>query len=88
MPSFYEGFPISLLEAECAGVKCIVSNNITKEVNVLNDISYLPLDISEWVNEIIKDGENIDRSICACKLREKGFDTESEIKNIQDLYKQ
>ena len=88
MPSFYEGFPISLLEAECAGVKCIVSNNITKEVNVLNDISYLPLDISEWVNEIIKYGGNIDRSRCACKLREKGFDTESEIKNIQDLYKQ
>lgn len=86
MPSFYEGFPISLIEAECAGVKCIVSNNITKEVNVLNDILYLPLDIYLWVKEIINYNEAKDRNICAAKLKEKCFDTETEIKKIQALY--
>ena len=86
MPSFYEGFPISLIEAECAGLKCIASAVITREVNVLGSISYLPLTISSWVEELQKMNIEIDRSGCANLLKENGFDTEKEIVKIQELY--
>lgn len=86
LSSYYEGFPLSLLEAECAGLKCIASDAITREINVLGNISYLPLEIEEWVNEIDSFSFGINRGKCAQELKQKGFDTETEIKNIQDLY--
>lgn len=33
MPSKYEGFPIVLVEAQASGLKCLISDNITNEIN-------------------------------------------------------
>ena len=43
MPSFVEGFPITLIEAQANGIECIVSDTITKETNVSGHITYLPI---------------------------------------------
>jgi glycosyltransferase involved in cell wall biosynthesis len=37
-PSLYEGLPITLLEAQAAGLRCLVSNSISKEADVLPDL--------------------------------------------------
>lgn len=55
-PSFSEGVPVSLVEAQAAGIKCLVSNNVTNEVVISNIIKYR--DISEkpelWVKDIFE----------------------------------
>ena len=35
MPSFYEGLPFVLIEAQAAGLPCIVSDNVSIEANIL-----------------------------------------------------
>lgn len=55
MPSLNEGLPVSLVEAQAAGLDCLVADNITREVDIIGNISYLPInksDIDEWVNNI------------------------------------
>lgn len=54
-PSNYEGFGIVIVEAQAAGIPCIVSDRIPKEVFVTDSIINLPLEYSadKWAEEIM-----------------------------------
>lgn len=52
MPSLYEGFGIAALEGQAAGLPCLLSDRITREVKVMDDVKYLPIDNRQWVNAI------------------------------------
>jgi glycosyltransferase involved in cell wall biosynthesis len=58
MPSLYEGFPLVLVEAQANGLKCDVSENISKEVDKTGLIKFLPItDCKYWVEHIIGLGQ-------------------------------
>ncbi len=51
LPSLFEGLPITLIEAQAVGVKCLASDRITEEAQ-LGLVEYLPLDYAAWINRI------------------------------------
>ena len=52
-PSLYEGLPLVLVEAQANGLNLIVSNAITKEVNLTNRMQFLSLENKdEWIRAI------------------------------------
>lgn len=55
-PSLYEGLPVALIEAQANGLMCFASSVITKEVQVLDNIQFLPLDMSacEWAGHVLQ----------------------------------
>ena len=56
-PSLYEGLPNTVVEAQATDLKCVISNKITKEVNITENVKFLNIedkDIDEWVKEILK----------------------------------
>ena len=62
-PSLYEGMPNTVIEAQACGLKCIISDRITKEADLTSSVSYLPIkenDIQVWSNEI---GKSMNRFI-------------------------
>jgi glycosyltransferase involved in cell wall biosynthesis len=53
MPSFYEGLPVSLIEAQASGLKIFASDKIAKETNLTNNIDYLDiLNVHTWTSHI------------------------------------
>lgn len=55
LPSKYEGLPIVLVEAQMAGLYCIVSTDVSQEANISNRVLYLSKeDRNDWIESILK----------------------------------
>lgn len=76
MPSIAEGFPVTLVEAQAAGLPCVVSNIITQEIDATNTIEFLSLSesITKWKQSISKKLNHTYRYNNINKLRSKNFD--------------
>lgn len=66
MPSLFEGLPLTLVEEQANGLRCIVSDAITKEVDLSGNVRFLSLQLSgrHWAEYINRELETpVDRSI-------------------------
>lgn len=54
-PSFYEGMPNTVIEAQATGLPCIISDTITKEANITDKTKFLSLDSSAtyWARKVL-----------------------------------
>lgn len=53
-PSFYEGMPNTVIEAQATGLPCLIADTITKEANVTGLVRYMPLKApEEWAKEAL-----------------------------------
>lgn len=89
LPSLFEGLPIVMTEAQVSGLHCIISDTITPEADISENVTFLPLDIGaerwgEIVCEKLADGGN-QRDIYAEKIRNTAFDINSEAKRLEQI---
>jgi glycosyltransferase involved in cell wall biosynthesis len=86
LPSKFEGFPVSLVEAQMNGLDCLVSDKITTEVNFTGHINYLSIDDGSqlWSNALLKSA-NRGRLIRYSANSEK-YDISYQGKKLQQLY--
>lgn len=85
LPSLYEGFPVTLIEAQATGVPCVVSSIISKETNICGKVHYLDLDkpTIEWIR--IMKREVGQRYLQEAKLvRKLGYDIAEISKSVMD----
>ena len=89
LPSKGEGFGLACIEAEAAGLPCVISNNFPSEVNITGDVQFIPLeeDISKWADAIIASLEkNIDRTSGNKILRESPYSRAGSGSMLTDFY--
>lgn len=87
MPSLYEGLPVAAVEAECSGLPTVLSENITKEVQLTNNVLFISLDESAeyWSKQIYRFKEAL-RSDSSMDIVNKGYSIQSEAKKLQQYY--
>ena len=80
-PSLYEGLPLALIEAQCSGLKLYCSDTVSSEVNVTQNVDFLPLSDTpnSWANFIINDIHNIHRVDMTGLVRSSGYDISSVV---------
>ncbi|WP_261179251.1 glycosyltransferase [Anaerobacillus sp. CMMVII] len=85
-PSLFEGLPVVLVEAQAAGLNCIVSDTITTETNVTGRLNFLSLNDppSVWADTILSTSYGHEET--AEILREKGYDTVTMAKWLTGYY--
>lgn len=86
MPSLWEGLSIAVIEAQASGLNVIASDHLSSESKITDNIKFLPLEESLWVNEIksVKEVKNtrVDESL---KIKYAGYDMSSSAKIIQNI---
>ena len=50
LPSLFEGYPVTLIEAQVSGLPCFVSDVVTREASVTDDCYFVELDEVVWSN--------------------------------------
>ncbi|MBE6740957.1 MAG: glycosyltransferase family 1 protein [Ruminococcaceae bacterium] len=87
MTSLYEGLPVVAVEAQACDLPCVLTDTITPEVKVTENVKFLGLydEPIKWAKEIleIKPAKRVSRK---AELQKAGYDIESEAKRMQDLY--
>lgn len=54
-PSIYEGLGIAAIEAQAAGVPCLLSNRISEECKVTDNVEFCPLENPDiWIRQMTK----------------------------------
>ena len=84
MPSLFEGFPVTLIEAQAAGLPCVVSSTISREVDVTGNVSFVDLDASVevWAERIAeKYGSKTEDN--TEMLKAAGYDIKDVAKRIE-----
>jgi glycosyltransferase involved in cell wall biosynthesis len=85
-PSLFEGLPVVLVEAQAAGLQCMISDSITNECDITGRIEFLSLQQrpENWADQILSTTyEHFDTSDMLIK---KGYDTLTMSKWLSDYY--
>lgn len=84
-PSLYEGLGIVLIEAQCAGLPCIVSTEVPKEAEISNLIQFCTLsNIEEWLK--IDWQGNHNREKCFEFVKESEYEITLEVEKLENKY--
>lgn len=86
-PSFYEGMPNTVIEAQACGLQCIIADTITKEAKVTDLVSFMRLSDSpeKWAQTVLAKAQiQNPRDRYAIEMNQKGYG----IKQCVDLFTQ
>lgn len=86
LPSLFEGLAITSIEAQTSGLRCLLSDTISREAEVTELVTFLPLDEQIWVEEMAQSRPAYERERKDKEIEAAGYDIKSAVKKLEKLY--
>ncbi len=85
-PSHFEGLPVTMIEAQAAGLPCIKSDAVTDECVVTDLVTSLPItDPTVWAKEALR-LRSTPRKDQSEAIRKSGYDIETAAQKLEHFY--
>lgn len=87
LPSFWEGLPVTVIEAQANGLHCVVTHGLTEEMNALGMVAYVPLEdgAAAWANALFQ-GADCPREDTYGRMKASGYDIHTTAPWLQNFY--
>ncbi len=89
-PSFYEGLGMVVVESECLGLPCFVTDTLPCDLDINDNIYRLSLDKSPkiWADCILKNASHkTDNETALNNIRNAGYDVNETIRKTEEIYR-
>lgn len=94
MPSLFEGLPLTLIEEQANGLRCLASDTITREVNITGLVSFLPISegVGAWVKAAVSLAKRgiadraADSADAGRKIADAGYRFADSAKELERIY--
>lgn len=88
LPSLFEGVPFSVIEAETAGLPCILSENVPGDLDFAQNIYHESIDdVDAWVQRLIEIyKKDVERTECYKDIVNHGYDIKENCESLMEVY--
>lgn len=86
LPSVFEGLAISAVEAQAAGLPCLLSDAIDRGSAVTDLIEFFPLEEEAWVERLLRCTNRFLRERRDEEMAEKGYDIRTAARRLENFY--
>ena len=85
-PSFKEGLPVTLIEAQATKLPCLISDTVSEYARQNSNVEYISLSASaaEWAQKAQKLA-SIERDSVSCEKLIKNYDINEVVKQLEKI---
>ena len=88
LPSLFEGLPVTMVEAQATGVKCIISDKVPSQCAITDNVEIIKLEdsLEHWAERILSYKNSYKKVSMYDEIVEKKFDIKENAKWMENFY--